>query len=171
MLTTVDRNHSEQTKARDIEKMFRPSSLILEVGNVLGRAIDVLAVARTAHSPTTLDLLVRLSLAPDQQLRGVDLCRQLLKSPGYVSRVLDQAESEGLVLRQPDPDDRRAQRITLTEAGQDALETFVPYVANVLDQTVYTALDDDEVETLIDLLSRIAASAHLLLGRHGDTSR
>ena len=154
----------------DIEKMFRPSGLLLEAENVLSRAIDLLAVAHTSHNPTTLDLLVRLSLAPNQQLRGVDLCRQLLKSPGYVSRVIDQAESDGLVIRQPDPDDRRAQRIGLTEAGQDTLGTFVPHVMKVLDQTVYTALNDDEIETLIELLTRVATSAHELLETQGEFS-
>ena len=153
-----------------IEKMFRPSGLLLEAENVLGRAIDLLAVARTAHNPTTLDLLVRLSLAPNQQLRGVDLCRQLLKSPGYVSRVIDQAESDGLVTRRPDPDDRRAQQIGLTEAGEDALGAVVPHVMRVLEQTIYTALNDEEIETLIDLLARIAASAHELLETHDHVS-
>jgi len=167
---TADQTESKGFKPADIERMLRPSGLILEVENALARAIDLLAVARTTHSPTTLDLLVRLSLAPDQQLRGVDLCRQLLKSPGYVSRVIDQAEGAGLVSRRPDPDDRRAQQITLTKAGEDILETVVPYVVDVLDQTVYTALDDDEVETLNDLLSRIAAQAHLLLGTHSEIS-
>jgi DNA-binding MarR family transcriptional regulator len=129
----------------------------------MGRAIDVLAVARTDYNPTTLDLLVRLRLAPHHELRGVDLCRQLLKSPGYVSRVIDQAESDGLVIRRADPNDRRAQRIALTQAGEDSLEAFIPHVVKVLDQTVYATLDDHEIETLIDLLGRIAASAHQLL--------
>ena len=154
---------NQKTETRDIEEMLRPSGLILETENVLGRAIDLLAVARTSHSPTTLDLLVRLSLSPNRQLRGVDLCRQLLKSPGYVSRLIDQAESDGLVVRRVDPDDRRAQQITLTKAGEDALDEVLPHVLEVLDQTVYAALEETEIETLVDLLSRIAVSAHQLL--------
>jgi DNA-binding MarR family transcriptional regulator len=159
----MPRTTTQKTETRDIEEMLRPSGLILETENVLGRAIDLLTVARTSHSPTTLDLLVRLSLSPNRQLRGVDLCRQLLKSPGYVSRLIDQAESDGLVVRRVDPDDRRAQRITLTKAGEDALDEVLPHVLEVLDQTVYAALDESEIETLVDLLSRIAVSAHQLL--------
>ena len=162
--------HPEQNETPDIERLFRPSGWLLEAGTALGRAIEMFAVARTSHNATTLDLLVRLSFAPERQLRGVDLCRQLLKSPGYVSRVIDRAEDGGLVVRQPDPDDRRVQRITLTEAGEDVLDSVIPRVVKVLDETVYTALDDDEVEILVDLLKRIAASAHLLLESHGGTS-
>jgi DNA-binding MarR family transcriptional regulator len=165
-MVTPGRRELGQTEAREVEKMFRPSGSLLETQAALGRAIEVLAVAPTAHNPTTLDLLVRLMLAPDHQLRGVDLCRQLHKSPGHVSRVIDHAESEGLVERRPDPNDRRAQRITLTDAGDDVLGTFVPLVVEVLDDTIYTALDNDEVEILVDLLQRIAASAHHVLEQH-----
>lgn len=169
-MVTSDRRRLEQTEVREVEESFRPSGWLLEAEAALGRAIEVLAVAPTDHNPTTLDLLVRLMLAPGQQLRGVDLCRQLRKSPGHVSRVIDHAESEGLVERRPDPDDRRAQRITLTKAGDHALGTFVPRVVRVLDDTIYTALDTDEVETLIDLLRRIAASAKLVLEQHEEAS-
>jgi len=169
-MTTVDPQQDNQKELHEVERLFRPSGALLEAGIALGRAIEALAVEQTGYNPTTIDLLVRLSFAPERQLRGIELCRQLLKSPGYVSRVIDRAEDEGLVLRRPDPDDRRAQRIILTEAGENALGTFIPDAVEVLEETVYAALDDDEVETLIDMLSRIAASAHLLLERHGDLS-
>ena len=171
-MPTADRKRTERMAGRDIdvEHHFRPSGALLEAETALGRTIETLAVDRTAHTPTTLDLLLRLSFAPEGWLRGVDLCRQLLKSPGYVSRVIDQAEAAGMVLRMPDPDDRRAQRIVLTETGEQALGEFVPHAINVLDRTVYTALNDAEVETLIDLLVRIAASAHQLLESHAETT-
>ena len=154
------------THQTNVATKFAPSGLLLETETALGRAIEEFAVAKTPYSPTILDLLVRLSLATDGQLRGVDLCRQMLKSPGYVSRVIDDAEKEGLVARQPDPDDRRAQLISLTEVGEATLTTFVPDVVRVLDQTIYTALADDEVRTLVDLLSRVNGAIHNLLERH-----
>jgi len=157
-------------EAHEVERVFRPGGWLLEAETALGHAIEVFAVQRTPYKLTILDLLVRLSLAPEKQLRGVDLCRQLLKSPGYVSRVIDEAENEGLVLRSTDSKDRRAQQITLTGAGEDVLEIFVPHAVTVLKETVYSVLNDDEVETLIDLLTRVAASAHLLLETEGTLS-
>ena len=154
---------SESKSERTVEATFRPSGNLLQAGIALGKAIEVLAVDRTDHSPTTLDLLVRLSLAPGGSLRGVDLCRQLLKSPGYVSRVVDSAEREGLLERRPDPVDRRAQQITLTDTGEKVLAGFVPHVVEVLDRTVFSALEPDEVSTLNDLLGRVTASARALL--------
>jgi DNA-binding MarR family transcriptional regulator len=149
--------------ARSVEKAFRPSGWLLEATTSFGRAIETNAVAKTGYNSTMLDLIVRLRFAPDRRLRGVDLCERMLKSPGYVSRVIDQGEGLGLVRRQPDPNDRRAQQITLTAAGERAFEAFVPHALEVLNQTIYTALDDEEVETLIDLLTRVSASVHAVL--------
>jgi DNA-binding MarR family transcriptional regulator len=154
---------NKQSGARDVERVFRPSGALLQAGTTLGRAIEEYAVSRTDVNATTVDLLVRLSLSPERQLRGVDLCRQLLKSPGYVSRLLDKAEADGLVTREPDPDDRRAQLIVLTASGDAVLETFVPNAIDVLVQTVYTALDDNEIEMLIDLLTRITRTTEAFL--------
>ncbi len=168
-MTTSDQAQREGTDTVDLADTLRPSGWLLEAETALGRAIHDLAVARTEHDPTTLDLLVRLRLAPDRQLRGVDLCRQILKSPSHVSRMIDRAESAGLVHRLPDPDDRRAQRITLTDAGEEAVEAFVPHLVEVLNQTIYKTLTSEEIETLITLLARVADSAHQLLDKQTQT--
>lgn len=146
-----------------IERTLLPQGALIAAETAMRGAIDRLAVTRTDHDPTTLDLLTRLRLAPDRRLRGVDLCRQLLKSPSHVSRLIDRAEQDGLVRRRPDPSDRRAQLITLTNAGETAVDTVLPHVVDVLNQTWFAALSEEEIETMIDLLSRVATSARRLL--------
>lgn len=149
----------------EIERLFRPSGALLAAESNLGRAIERLAVARTNHSPAILDLLVRLRFSPAGQLRGIDLVKQLHMSPGYVSRLIDQAEAEGLISRRTDPHDRRAQLITLTQTGKRAFNEFVPPALEVLDRTLYSALSADEIETLVDLLDRIATQSQELLNQ------
>jgi DNA-binding MarR family transcriptional regulator/GNAT superfamily N-acetyltransferase len=46
------------------------------------------------------------------------LATTLELDPGYVSRILRRFREQGLVRRRPCPRDRRAQRLTLTEAGR-----------------------------------------------------
>jgi DNA-binding MarR family transcriptional regulator len=140
----------------EIERLFRPSGALLAAVSNLGSAIDCLAVAKTRHSSAILDLLVRLRFAPNGQLRGIDLVNQLHMSPGYVSRLIDQAETENLISRQTDPRDRRAQLITLTPTGEQAFDEFVPPVLAVLDETIYSVLSADEVEVFVDFLERIS---------------
>ena len=146
-----------------IEDRFRPSGWLLEAETALSMAIERFAVSKTDYTATVLDLVVRLRFAHGQTLRGVDLARQLSKTTGYVSRVIDQAEDAGLVERNPDPDDRRAQLITLTKKGNQVFDEVAPYTNAVLERTIYDSLDDEEVKTLVRLLRKVADSAHQLL--------
>jgi DNA-binding MarR family transcriptional regulator len=137
---------------------LRPSGALLAAHIAVGAAIDR-EVASLDHGPTTLDLLTRLELAPDRRLRAVDLCRQLLKSPSHISRMLDRAESSGLVLREPDPDDRRAHQVVLTPAGRAVVEEFTPRLEAAIDRVFTETLSPTEVDQLVDLLERVEAAA------------
>ena len=53
----------------------------------------------------------------------------------------------------------------LTALGEDAVDAYLPHLVEVLNQTIYAALTDNEIETLIDLLARVTSSAHQLLER------
>jgi DNA-binding MarR family transcriptional regulator len=153
----------------EIERLFRPSGALLAAVSNLGGAIECLAVAKTQHSSAILDLLVRLRFARDGQLRGIDLVNQLHMSPGYVSRLIDQAEAEGLISRKTDPRDRRAQLIELTPPGERAFDEFVPPVLEVLDETIYSVLSADEVEAFVDYLERIATRSQEFLDQTNPT--
>jgi DNA-binding MarR family transcriptional regulator len=135
------------------------SGSILRAQSALEGLIADHAMAMSAHGATTLDLLVRLQISPQHRLRGVELCRQLDLSKSHVSRVVDRAESEGLVRRQADPDDRRAQQITLTETGEDAVQAFAPHLIEVLNRTINSTLSEEEDDALIELLARVTESA------------
>ena len=90
---------------------------------------------------------------------------QLHMSPGYVSRLIDQAESENLISRRTDPHDRRAQLLTLTPTGERVFDEFVPPALEVLDRTIYSALSPDEVEVFVGFLEQIAALSRELLNQ------
>ena len=158
-MTQATNTHSIE----EVERLFRPSGALLAAVSNLGRAIESLAVATTRHSSAILDLLVRLRFAPDGQLRGIDLVNQLHMSPGYVSRLIDQAETEDLISRQTDPRDRRAQLIKLTPTGERAFDEFVPPVLEVLDETIYSVLSAEEVEAFVDYLERISTRSQEFL--------
>jgi DNA-binding MarR family transcriptional regulator len=72
------------------------------------------------------DLLWALYRQPERRLRVKDLASEVVLSPTAMSRFVDRVEAAGLVTRAPDPADRRALQITLTDAGVDLLRRMWP---------------------------------------------
>ncbi|MGO4759806.1 MarR family winged helix-turn-helix transcriptional regulator [Streptomyces sp. 2MCAF27] len=61
-------------------------------------------------------------IAESESLRPGVLAVRLSVEASHVTRQLGQLERAGYVIRVPDPDDRRAQRVQLTDAGLVAVE-------------------------------------------------
>jgi len=72
--------------------------------------------------------------------------------------LLDDLEGQGLVLRQPDPVDRRSRQVKLTPDGQSMLQRLTTQVDQV-ERHILGDLDDDEAELLRTMLGRAARSA------------
>lgn len=72
------------------------------------------------------DLLWALYRQPARSLRVNELAREIVLSPPAMSRFVDRLAAAGCVRREPDPDDRRAQRVVLTEEGIDLLRRMWP---------------------------------------------
>ncbi len=76
-----------------------------------------------------------------------------------LTRMLDALESEGLVIRRADPNDRRTKLIELTPAGKRALDDILA-VAHCFRKAVLTDLSDSELDVVNKvtdkLLSRLS---------------
>ena len=70
-------------------------------------------------SPSEYGVLYALSTAPEG-LRITELSADALITQAGISRLVARLEGSGLLERVPDPDDGRASRIRLTEAGAAA---------------------------------------------------
>jgi DNA-binding MarR family transcriptional regulator len=90
------------------EALFRAQATIgreLTEGDVWGALV-----------PREYGVLYALSAAPDG-LRMTELLDDVLLTQPGMSRLIARLEARGLVEREDDPDDRRACRVRLTEAG------------------------------------------------------
>lgn len=65
------------------------------------------------------DMMAQLNREP-RGLKMSELSRRLMVTGGNVTGITDQLESEGLVVRESDPADRRAYTVKLTPAGRRA---------------------------------------------------
>lgn len=69
--------------------------------------------------------------------------------------VVSRLEERGFLRRDPDKNDRRVKRLTLTKKGVDLLEKISPVVAHAQD-TILAPLDPDEQAVMIKLMQKIA---------------
>lgn len=72
-----------------------------------------------------------------------------------ITQLVDRLEADGLVSRQPDPNDRRSRLATLTGAGRRACKEGSK-VQQSAEQKLLGALTPAESRQLAELLSRIA---------------
>lgn len=103
------------------------------------------------------DVLAALRRAgPPYELSPGELIRQTLSTSGTMTNRVNRLEARGLVVRQPNADDRRGVLVRLTDAGrgrvQDALADLLTFERGVL-----AAVDPDEREHLVVLLRRLLA--------------
>lgn len=114
--------------------------------------------ARFAPHGVTADQFVLLAtLARGGTLTQRELARRMPSDPSTVRAMLVLLEKRGLVRREAHPTDCRARTATVTSAGRRKVRQLLkaggPIRARMVDP-----LQPDEVETLINLLKRIAAS-------------
>jgi DNA-binding MarR family transcriptional regulator len=99
------------------------------------------------------DLMAQLERHP-QGLRMGELSKRMMVTGGNITGITDQLEQEKLVVRVPDPNDRRAYSVKLTAAGRRTFERMASvhegWIAELLE-----GLSGTEKGTLIDLLSKV----------------
>lgn len=139
----------EREELRDLPQAPR---MILEISRLLrfrvrSREEGGLMAQNTARI-VVANLAVRDNI---NQLELVKLTR--LKAP-TVSVLLRRLEEEGYVTRTPDPVDRRAVRVSLTEKGREFDRLHLSHISNN-DQTAMAGFTPEEAETLMSLLVRV----------------
>ena len=99
------------------------------------------------------DLMAQLERHP-QGLRMGELSRRMMVTGGNITGITDQLEQEKLVLRVPDPKDRRVFTVKLTEAGRRTFAEMAVvhegWIAEMLQ-----AISPEDKGQLINLLSHM----------------
>jgi DNA-binding MarR family transcriptional regulator len=104
------------------------------------------------------DVLLELSGEPDGRLTMGVLADRVVLSRTRVSRVVDELEGAGLVLREVHDADRRSSYAVLTPAGRRAHTAAAPVYRRVILRQFAALLDDAELATIRDSLGRVAQS-------------
>jgi DNA-binding MarR family transcriptional regulator len=119
------------------------------------RELERELLAETGMPLGWYDVLLQLAEAPERRLRMADLADRVLLSRSGLTRLIDRLQAEGLVRREPSPDDARGTFTVLTAEGLARLRGAAPvHLAGV--STHWLAhFTDDELHELGALLHRV----------------
>lgn len=150
---------SESKKARDaVEDVALDTDL--------GWAIRLVSTAfRRVATTSVADLpggargyLVLVALAQGEPPSQLALAKEVSLDRTVMTYLLDDLEAHDLVLRRPDPRDRRARQVVLTETGRARLGEVRRSLASA-EARLLADLTDGDAEHLRALLSRVAQTA------------
>ncbi len=95
-----------------------------------------------------------LALWNEDSVKGKELGKRAGLEPSTMTGLLDRMEKDGLVVRKPDPNDRRANLICLTKKGVEA-ETSATKVVSTTLSTVFNNIPDKDIETTKTVLRTV----------------
>jgi DNA-binding MarR family transcriptional regulator len=133
----------------DLKRQF--IAQLVESSRLLRNYIDCRAKGR---GTTRAQWIVLFRLREQEGLSQVDLAEVLDLQPSSLVRLLDRLVDHGLLERRPDPRDRRANRLFLTEAGRrlvDDLDSLRDSIA----VDVLQGVSEDTIETSLEALQVI----------------
>lgn len=126
----------------------------------LTRTLNQQLVAEHGLTINDYEVLVRLSRAPEKQMKRIELARSLLLTPSGITRLLDGLQTAGWVEKASCATDARITYAVLTDVGTEKLrEAAETHLADI-DRLFSGHFDDAELATLAGLLGRLDGGGH-----------
>ena len=92
-------------------------------------------------------------LERSEGLKQAELAEMLDLQPITLTRLVDRLCDNGLIERRPDPNDRRAKRLFLTEEARPLMDRLAVFGEELMGE-VLAGIDDNEVQLLLSKLGR-----------------
>ena len=127
-----------------------------DVARLLRRTIDqrAQAIGLTSAQWRILSSVARAELLNQEPLSQAGLADQMDMEPITLSRHIDRMQAAGLIERRPNPSDRRAYRLFVTESSRPLLQSFRAVGTECLSHAL-AGIGDDEVALVTEILSRM----------------
>lgn len=161
--TTVD---GVSLQVRDAVMVGNPARSVGFTLSSLGHAVA--REFRAALAPLQMeprDFALLRAIAPAEGASQQAIGEHLQIPASRMVAFVDTLEQRGLIERQPNPDDRRARALYLTEKGHVLLENAFK-LASQFENQLCAQLDEAERERLLDALQRVGAQLGLAPGTH-----
>lgn len=131
---------------------------LMRVVLTLPHRLDVDLSRAAGISANEYTALMCLSEAPRRELRMAALAGAAALSPSRMSRLVDDLQARGLVIKRGSADDGRGSVAALTPAGLAKLEAAWPVHLASVRRRVFDHIDPATVETAAQALTKVADS-------------
>ncbi len=133
----------------------------------LPHRLDVDLVRRAGITANEYTTLMCLSEAPNRELRMADLANAAALSPSRMTRLVDDLQTRGLVIKRASSEDGRGNVAKLTPAGMAKLKVAWPVHLASVRERVFDHIDRSTIAKAAQALSGVAAT----LDEKASTSR
>jgi DNA-binding MarR family transcriptional regulator len=93
-------------------------------------------------------------IANNAPVRAADVAEWFDLAPRTVTQAIDTMERDALVVRVPDPADRRAKRLDITDKGRQVLHQTEPLRRELVEQA-FSLLSQEDTEHFARILDRL----------------
>ena len=133
--------------------------LIHDVARLLRSRIDqqAQAIGLTSAQWRVLSSVARAEMRNEDPLNQATLADQMDMEPITLSRLIDRMEQASLIERRPDPGDRRAHRLYLTENARPMVAKFRAVAADCIGNA-FAGVSDAEMDMVSEVLTKVRAN-------------
>ncbi len=133
--------------------------LIHDVARLLRSRIDqqAQAIGLTSAQWRVLSSVARAEMRNEEPLNQATLADQMDMEPITLSRLIDRMEHANLIERRPDPGDRRAHRLYLTENARPLVAKFRAVAGDCIG-TAFAGVSEADMDRVSEILTRVRAN-------------
>ncbi|MEO8666937.1 MAG: MarR family transcriptional regulator [Bauldia sp.] len=130
-----------------------------DVARLLRREIDQRAqtIGLTSAQWRILASVARAEFLHQEPLSQAALADQMEMEPITLSRQIDRMEASGLIERRPNPLDRRAYRLFVTETAKPLVQSFRTIGTECISGAL-AGIGESEIERVTDVLERMRSN-------------
>jgi len=154
----ADDNEQPGGKRPRLPVILRPEELTLKTWVQLARTFTRMArrldQALETHGLSVPQFDILATLGFEQGITQQELAQRLLVTKGNICGMIDRMEASGWVERRPNPEDRRANRLFLTERGRQLLGRAFPDQQRILGR-MFGSLGEGETQRLYQLMGQL----------------
>jgi DNA-binding MarR family transcriptional regulator len=151
-----------ERKMQRLPVILRPEELVLKTWVQLARTFTRMArtldQALESHGLSVPQFDILATLGFSEGITQQELAQRLLVTKGNICGMIDRMETNGWVERRPDPEDRRANRLFLTDRGRQLLDRALPDQKRILHR-IFGVLSEGETQTLYQIMGRLEDAA------------